>query len=212
MDRAPLLVRVESYWKPYDDLLVRTGPERYANAGTGHARGIDVFAKYGAFLKTRVSGWVSYSLLDAERTQPRDVGTEVVLDDGPAPFDLTHQASVVGKVEVVPRVYAGASYRLTSGAPYTPVVETRTGPSGSVLPVDGPVGSERLPTYQRLDVQLSYFWPLGDGRHVLFYAAVNNALDRRNVLGVTYPPDYSAPEYQRTLFRRSAYVGVTVQL
>ena len=212
MDRDPLLVRVESYWKPYDDLVVRTGPATFTNAGTGRARGLDVFAQYGTFLETPVSGWISYSLLDADRTQPRDVGTEVVLDDGPAPFDLTHQVSLVGKVEVVPRVYAGASYRLTSGAPYTPVVRTRTGPGGDVLPVDGPVGSQQLPAYQRLDLQLSYFWPFGDGRHALFYAAVNNALDRRNALGVTYSPDYRTSAYQRSLFRRSFYVGVTVQL
>ncbi|HHP7239066.1 TonB-dependent receptor [Longibacter sp.] len=212
MDRDPLLVRVESYWKPYDDLVVRTGPESFANAGTGQARGFDVFAQYGTFLETPVSGWISYGLLDADRTQPRDIGADVVLDDGPAPFDLTHQVSLVGKVEIVPRVYAGASYRLTSGEPYTPVIETRTGPAGNVLPVDGSVGSQRLPTYQRLDLQLSYFWPLGDGRHALFYAAVNNALDRRNVLGVTYSPDYRQSNYQRSLFRRSFYVGVTVQL
>jgi len=101
---------------------------------------------------------------------------------------------------------------VTSGAPYTPVVGTRAGSSGNMLPVDGPVGSRRLPAYRRLDLQLSYFWPLGDGRHALFYAAVNNTLDRRNVLGVTYPSDYQALEYQRSLFRRSFYVGVTVNL
>jgi len=212
VDRDPLLVRVESYWKPYDDLLVRTGPETAASAGSGRARGVDLFARYGAFLETRVSGWVSYSVLDADRTQPRDVGTEVVLGNGPAPFDLTHQLSVVGKMEVVPRVYAGVSYRATSGEPYTPVTGTRAGPSGDILPVDGPVGSRRLPTYQRLDVQLSYFWPFGTGRHVLFYAAANNVLDRRNVLGVTYPPDYSTADYQRSLFRRSLYIGVKIQL
>lgn len=222
MDRDPLLLRVESYWKPYDDLLVRTGPEAYESGGTGQARGIDVFAQYGTFLETPVSGWIAYSLLDADRTQPRDIGTQVVLDHGPAPFDLTHQVSLVGKVEVVPRVYAGASYRLTSGAPYTPVVgthmvgtdmgEPRTGSGGNILPVDGPVGSQRLPKYQRIDLQLSYFWPLGDGRHALFYAAVNNALDRRNALGVTYSPDYQRAGLQRSLFRRSFYVGVNIQL
>lgn len=212
VDRGPMLFRLESYWKPYDDLVVRTGPATYTNTGTGHARGVDVFAQYGAFLETRVSGWVSYSLLDAQRTQPRDIGTQVILDDGPAPFDLTHQVSLVGKVEVVPRVYAGASYRVTSGAPYTPVASTHAGASGDVLPVDGPVGSRRLPAYQRLDLQLSYFWPLGDGRHALFYAAINNALDRRNALGVTYSDDYRNADFERSLFRRSFYVGVTVNL
>lgn len=211
-ERGPLLLRMEGYHKSYRNLVVRTGSSRFANAGTGHAQGVDLFAKYGAFLETPINGWISYSLLDSDRTQPRDRGDEVALDDGPAPFDLTHQFAVVGKTEVFPRVHLGASYRVTSGRPFTPVVDTEPASGGSVLPVDGPVGSRRMPTYQRLDLQLSYFWPFGSQQHAIIYAAVNNVLDRQNVVGVNYSPDYSKREFRTTDFRRSFYIGVTLQL
>jgi hypothetical protein len=211
-ERGPLLMRMEAYHKPYDDLVVRTGPSRFAHAGTGHAQGLDLFAKYGAFLETPVSGWISYSLLDAARTQPRDRGATVTLEDGPAPFDLTHQLALVGKAEVMPRVYLGAAYRLTSGRPFTPVRDAERTERGAFLPVDGPVGSRRLPDYHRLDLQVSYFWPFGDAQHAILYAAVNNVLNRHNVVGVAYTPDYSERTFRTTNFRRSVYVGVTLQL
>ena len=211
-ERGPWLARLEGYWKPYQDLVVRTGETTYANAGTGHARGIDAFLKHGAFLETPISGWIAYSLLEARRTQPQDRGSNVQLDDGPAPFDLTHQLSVVGKAEVLPRVYLGGAYRLTSGRPFTPVVGTEPTDSGTLLPIDGPVGSHRLPSYQRIDLQISYFWPFGDQQHAVLYAAVNNLLDRANAVGVNHTPDYSERTMRTTNFRRSFYVGVSLQL
>ncbi|MEL7487687.1 MAG: hypothetical protein AAGJ87_10800, partial [Pseudomonadota bacterium] len=58
---------------------------------------IDVFAQYGAVLRTRFNGWLSYSLLRSERTQTRWQGDTATLDDGPAPFDVTHHLTAVGK-------------------------------------------------------------------------------------------------------------------
>ena len=212
-ERGPWLMRLAGYWKPYRDLVVRTGSSMFANAGTGHARGADAFLRYGAFLETPISGWISYSMLDAERTQPRQTGRSSQLDTGPAPFDLTHQLAVVGKAEVLPRVYLGGAYRLTSGRPVTPVTHTVAGPDdGPPLPVEGAVGSMRLPTHQRLDVQLSYVWPLGAGRHVVVYGAVNNLLDRANAVGVNYDATYRTRTLRTTHFRRSVYVGLSLQL
>jgi hypothetical protein len=208
-----LLLRAAAYHKPYRNLVVRTGASRYANAGDGFAQGLDLFAKYGAFLETRINGWAAYSLLRAHRTQPRDVGRAVRLDEGPAPYDLTHQFTAVGKVRVVGQVRLGGTYRYVTGAPFTPVVATEPRASGAVLPVDGPVGSARLPAYHRLDLQVSYYWPFGDdGQHVIFYAALNNAFDRANVVDVTYTPDYAARRNRTTQFRRSVYAGLTLTL
>ena len=211
-ERDQLLLRAEAYHKPYRDLVVRTGPARYANAGTGFAKGIDLFAKYGAFLETRVNGWVSYSLLRSHRTQPRDLGTEVRLEKGPAPFDLTHQFTAVGKVRVVGQLRVGGTYRYVTGRPYTPVAATTRSASGPLLPVDGPVGSERLPAYHRLDLQVIYFWPFNRTQNVVVYAALNNALDRTNVVDVTYTPGYSERRERTTNFQRSVYFGLTLTL
>ncbi len=211
-EREHLLLRAEAYHKPYRDLVVRTGASRYANDGTGVARGIDLFAKYGSFLGTRVNGWASYSLLRSHRTQPRDRGTDVELDDGPAPYDLTHQITAVGKVRVIDQFRVGGTYSYVTGRPFTPVVGTERLESGALLPVDGPVGGARLPAYHRLDLQVSYFWPFNRQQNVVVYAALNNVLDRANAVDVTYSPDYSTRRCRRTDFRRSVYVGLTLTL
>jgi hypothetical protein len=41
---------------------------------------------------------------------------------------------------------------------------------------------------------------------------MNNLLDRANATGVNYTTDYSNRSLRTTNFRRSFYVGVTVQL
>jgi hypothetical protein len=211
-DRGPLELRLAGYLKPYRDLVVQTGPAAYANAGSGLARGADAFAKYGSFLETRLSGWVSYSFVQSRRTQPRQQGDTFVLERGPAPFDLTHQATLVGKLRVVDMLFAGMTYRHSTGRPVTPVVDAIARPDGSFAPVEGPVGSDRLPAYRRLDLQLSYYVPLGDGQSLTVYAAMNNAMDRANVTDVAYSPDYRTRTEQTTNFKRSVYAGLTVTL
>ena len=211
-ERENLLLRAEAYHKPYRDLVVRTGSSRYATDGTGVARGIDLFAKYGSFLGTRFNGWASYSLLRSHRTQPRDRGTDLTLEQGPAPYDLTHQVTAVGKVRVIDQFRVGGTYSYVTGRPFTPVVDTERLGSGALLPVDGPVGSERLPAYHRFDLQVSYFWPFNREQNVVVYAALNNALDRANAVNVTYSSDYSTRRYRQTDFRRSVYVGLTLTL
>jgi hypothetical protein len=211
-ERDHLLLRAEAYHKPYRDLVVRTAPSRYANVGTGSARGVDFFAKYGAFLETRVNGWLSYSLLRSHRTQPRDRGTKVTLEKGPAPYDLTHQFTAVGKVRVIDQFRFGGTYRYTTGRPFTPVVGTERLGAGALLPVDGPVGSARLPAYHRIDLQVSYYWPFNRSQNVVVYAALNNVLDRANAVDVAYSPDYSERRYRTTDYRRSVYFGLTLTL
>ena len=217
-DRDPLLVRFEAYHKAYRDLVVRTGPATRTNEGTGRARGVDALIRYGAFLETRVSGWIGYSLLQSTRTQARDVGPDVVLDAGPAPYDLTHQVQCVGKANVAGGFYVGTSFRATTGAPFTPVAGTVPGPSAQSspgperLPVDGAVSSERLPAYIRLDVQASYVWFLSGDRTAIAYVALQNATDRPNAIGVTYDAEYQRRSYDRSSFQRSFYAGVRLSL
>src|SRR5690606_33506982 len=72
--------RVEAYYKPYRRLVLEDPMLHLTNRGTGMARGVDVFLRYGEFLRTRVYGRLAYSLLDAERRQARHRGEDVVLD------------------------------------------------------------------------------------------------------------------------------------
>ncbi|MEL7364137.1 MAG: hypothetical protein AAFN13_18820, partial [Bacteroidota bacterium] len=217
-ERKHLRLRVEGYWKQYDHLLVRVPDAnsefgtRWANDGTGLARGIDVFAQYGAFLRTRFNGWLSYSLLRSERTQTRWQGDTATLDDGPAPFDVTHHLTAVGKVRMWRFLTVGTTLRLATGRPHTPILDAQQADAGYFLPIEGPVGSERLPTFSRVDFSASWYQPFGNGHGATFYVSLANAFGQRNVLGYDYSADYATRTARRSDYDRFVYAGVTLEL
>ncbi|MEM1041969.1 MAG: TonB-dependent receptor [Bacteroidota bacterium] len=219
-ERDHTLLRAEAYLKDYDRLVVRAPAVgvpggRYENAGTGWARGVDLFAKYGAFLLTRVDGWASYSFLQTRRTQTRSLGGTVALGDGPAPFEATHHLTVVGKARVWRFLAVGTSLRAASGRPHTPVVDA-VPPSADeapyYLPIEGPVGSERLPAFVRVDLNASWYQPFGDGHSATFFVSVGNVLGRANTLGYDYALDYSTRTPRATSYDRFVFAGVSLSL
>lgn len=216
--RGDVLARVESYYKPYDDLLLAHPDSsiNLTNNGTGTARGVDAFLKYGAFLETPIYGRLAYSYVESNRRQLRHLGTDAQFETGPAPFDVTHNLTLVANA-TYPGLLAGGylsggvTIRYATGKPHTPVVDAIPVADGAYyLPVEGPVGSDRLPDFSRVDAQVNYYLPLGDAsNNVVFYVSVNNVLDRVNVLEYEYAPDYSERTEQKTNFERSFYFGVT---
>jgi hypothetical protein len=211
-ERGRLLLRAEAYHKTYDALVLPDTTVNLANAGDGWARGLDLFARYGGFLATPVSGHVAYSFLQSERRQVRTLGPRAVYETGPSPFDVTHNLTVVAKAELVGGLTGGLTLRYATGHPVTPVHAGVPAEGGAYyLPVEGPVGSERLPDFYRVDAQLTYYLPFG-AHNAVFYASVANLFDRRNVFAYEYAEDYSSRTEQATEFHRFFYVGATVNL
>ena len=210
-ERDMLMVRIEAYAKNYDNLVLRHPVLNFTNDGEGHACGLDVFFKYGAFLRTRFNGWVAYSFLQSCRVQPRDLGSDVVYESGPSPFDITHNLSIVAKMRLIGFLSGGLTFRHATGRPVTPVVGALPAGSGNYyLPIDGPVGSERLPAFRRLDAQISYYLPFKNGHNATFYLAVSNVFNRANVLDSDYSVDYEKRTERKTNFRRFVYFGIAV--
>ena len=212
-ERGELLVRLEAYYKPYHDLVLDDPDLNLANEGGGQASGVDFFCKYGAFLNTRLSGWMAYSLLRSRRLQVRHLGFDTRREEAPSPFDITHNLTLVTKMQIVRTLSGGLTLRYATGRPITPIVDAVPVVDKSYyLPVEGPVGSERLPSFQQIDGQLSYVHFFGSGHQAVFYLAVNNLLNRTNVLDYDYSIDYTQRQPRTTLFRRSIYFGTTVSL
>ena len=212
-DKGPLLARLEAYAKPYRNLVIQPDGEFYQNAGRGHAKGVDLFVKYGGFLRTRVNGWIAYSWLESDRTQLRTLGTAAELGYGPSPFDITNNLTLVVKGRVLGFLSAGFTFRHATGRPFTPVVDAiQSGEGAFYLPVEGAVGSERLRNFQRLDTSLSYYLPFGRGHNATFYLAISNLLDRANVLGYDYNTDYSQRIPRTTNYSRFVYFGASVSI
>ena len=121
-ERGQLLVRLEAYYKPYRNLVLDDADLNLANAGSGRASGVDFFCKYGAFLNTRLSGWIAYSLLRSRRLQVRHLEFEMLREEAPSPFDITHNLTVVTKMQIVHTLSGGLTLKYATGRPITPVV------------------------------------------------------------------------------------------
>ena len=212
-ERRELMMRVEAYYKPYRGLVLHDPRLNYTNGGRGRASGVDLFVKHGGFLRTRVSGWAAYSLLRSRRLQPRRQGREVSYEQAPSPFDITHNLKLVGKAQLAAGLSGGLTLKAASGRPLTPVIDAVPAEGGGYyLPVEGAVGSERLPAFHRLDASLSYLRPFGGAHQAVFFLAVNNLLNRANVLDYEYSFDYSERRPRATRFRRSVYFGAVITL
>ena len=212
-ERDQFLVRLEAYYKPYRNLVLDHPDLNLANTGKGRASGVDLFFKYSAFLNTRFSGWMAYSLLRSRRLQVRHLGFEMRREEAPSPFDITHNLTLVTKMQIVRTLSGGLTLRYATGRPITPIVDAvPVANQNYYLPVEGPVGSERLPSFQQIDGQLSYVHFFGSGHQAVFYLAVNNLLNRANVLDYDYSIDYTQRQPRTVLFRRSIYFGTSVSL
>ena len=213
-ERDPFIARLEFYYKPYRNLVLKQpAPVHLANTGEGRASGADLFLKYGDFLGTRFNGWLAYSLLRSRREQVRYNGMEIEYEKAPAPFDITHNLTLVAKAQIVGTLSGGLTLRYATGRPITPIVgAVSVADKSHFLPIEGPVGSQRLPSFQNIDGQLSYVLFFGSGHQAVFYLAVDNLLNRANVLDYDYSVDYTQRQPRTTFFRRSIYLGTGLTL
>ncbi len=206
-----LLVRIESYRKTYSDLVLAAKPQHYANMGDGIASGMDLFVKYGAFLRTAIHGWVSYSYLHSKRLQARDLVDRYVYEESRSSFDITHTLTVVAKAQLLGFVSAGVTFRCATGKPFTPITGATARAGGAYYePIEGEVNSQRYPNFDRLDGSLSYFCPFGEGNAAVFYLGITNVLNKANPVMYEYSPDYSRRTLRTTDVRRSVYFGISV--
>lgn len=206
-------LRVEGYHKRYADLILKDEAQHLANHGDGEASGLEVFVKSGGFLKTRVHGWASYSFLHARRLLVRDLAGDYLYEKAPSDFDITHNLTIVAKLQLLPFLNFGCTYRYATGRPITPITSAEKNQDFDFyLPIEGPVNSQRLPSFQRLDTNLSFYYPYGRNNFAVFYLSVANVLNRENILGYDYSADYSSRTPRATNYLRFIYFGITTTI
>ncbi|MGH7566561.1 MAG: TonB-dependent receptor [Gemmatimonadota bacterium] len=198
------LFRVEAYVKEYDELAQLDREDRAIGGGEGNSRGIDVFVKGRGPWGT--NGWISYSVVDAERTDP-DTG-----EIARAPFDVTQSLIAVVGREIRPGWNARAAWRYATGRPFTDVTGAVPGPDGEVwIPAYGEPFGARQPAFHRLDLSFSRLVFFGEDGLLVVFASINNVYDRFNLMEYRWAEDYSRrfPVQDRT--PRRVFVGISIE-
>ncbi len=190
-----ILLRIEAYRKVISDPRARwenlfepintfpeVEPERVLFAPSkSRAEGIELFLQGQA--GERLLWWVNYAL----------AATEDRLDGRWTRrlYDQRHAFNLALDLRLGHHWRLGLAWRLHSGWPTTPIrleeVEDDLGES-TFVPVLGPLNSERLPVYHRLDLRLVRSWRVGGGELVAFLD-LQNVYDRRNVGGFDFQID-----------------------
>jgi TonB family protein len=149
-------------------------------------------------LSDRLFGWVSYSLLKAERWDPVvDPNAPV----GPTPtftlkkrlfdYDQTHLLTVVGSYDLGRGFEVGVRVRYATGFPRTPVVGALPDArSGTYQPQFGAQNSVRLPAFFQSDVRFAKRFRF-EGQSLEISLDLQNVTYRANVEEYAYSLDYS---------------------
>jgi len=177
-------LKIEVYQKQYENLVLEDSLTFFTNDGHGFAYGADVFLKGDLPL---ISGWISYSYLQSKRKEMDHLRLV------PTDYDINHNLTAALKMSIATVNSFGLTYRYTTGKPYTPAKDQWN--------------ANRLPPMQRLDLSMSrvFFYP--NDKMLVIYGAVSNVLDRQNVYGYLYSPDYSERIELKSTHGRNIYFG-----
>jgi TonB family protein len=144
----------------------------------------------------RFFGWVSYSLMRAERREPVLAASGAAggaFQPGPArlfDFDQTHLLTAVGSYDLGRGFEVGLRVRYATGFPRTPVVgavyDLRR---DSYQPIFGAQSSIRLPAFFQADARVARRWRF-DGGTLEVSLDVQNVTDRANAEDFVYSVDY----------------------
>lgn len=158
--------------------------------------GAELFVAYQA--GTKLSGSLALTSMFAQLE-----GTEQAQK---SPYDLPVFAKLQGNYAFLPGWDLSLVAVLRSGLWDAPISEARFVPEFDVWEPLGTGAFDRLPGYQKVDLNLSYRWTKKEQVWIAFMN-VNNLLNQANTRQFSYAADYSSREHE--LFSlRSVYFGI----
>lgn len=183
----------EGFAKWIDDMVTGTPDSRaphFENSQTGRIFGAELLVRVKP--TGRFFGFVSYTLMRSER---KTAGEERRLFDR----DQPHILNATGTYRLGRGWEVGASFRYTSGTPYTPVAtSTYESISDTYQPRLGSSMSARNPGFSRFDLRIEKKWTFAAWNFAI-YLDVQNVLNAENREGYSYNYDYTRREGVRGL-------------
>lgn len=153
----------------------------FTNDGEGRVYGLEVSAKL--IPRKRFFGYLSYTLSRSERSE----------HDGPwrlFDFDQPHILTAAAVYRLGRGWEAGATFRLVSGNPDTPIVGASFDATTALYsPVYGRLNSIRVPSFHRLDIRVEKLWKFDEWKLAL-YLDLQNLYNATNPEGTIYDFEY----------------------
>ena len=172
------IFRVEAFYKKYAD-LVKTFPA-YNNAGTGFAKGAELFLRDKTTFKN-IDYWISYSYLDTKRdfqNYPAELEPS---------FAAKHTASLVVKRFVTQwKTGFNATYSFATGRPYYDFLYNYNDNKYSIA------DKGRTINYNSLNFSAEYVPSVGNTKaktFIVWFASVSNVLNQKQIYGYNYSFD-----------------------
>ena len=179
---------VEGFYKYLWDRAVATpgGVEPfYVTGGVGRIYGAEFSVNIRPATGRQYFGYLSYTLSRSER---KDGALEPwrLFD-----FDQTHILTAVFVYNFRRNWEIGATFRLVSGNPNTPVIGSIYDALSDVyIPIDGRVNTLRNPLFNQLDIRIQKKW-IFEGWRLALFLDIRNAYNKQNQEGIIYNFDYS---------------------
>jgi TonB-dependent Receptor Plug Domain len=198
-----------------DEVEVHDGkaePVLFRSDGRGRSFGAELMLRLPAEDQRKFSGWVAYTLSRSYRrdrlSQAAGLDQYASMDPGTprlatltaasqeylSPFDQTHILTAVGRRELPWNMSLGFRFQLVSGNPTTPLERGESyydadSDQYEVRPGSVRTGSDRLPTFHRIDLRLDKRFQF-DSWRLTAYLEVMNAYNRRPVEAIGYDYRY----------------------
>ncbi len=181
-------LRLEVYYKQYDNLTLNEPDSTKSNHGYGYAQGVDLFWRDKKTLKG-VDYWISYTYLDTKRMYLN------YLKEVTPPFAATHTATLVFKKFFTKlNLSTGFTYTYASGRPYY-------NPNNPVFMKD------RTIDYNTLGLNCAYLRQIKKCFAVLAFA-VTNVIGNDQVFGYRYSYDMQRSQAITPPAKRFFFIGL----
>ena len=175
-------------FKDYANLMVNEQMYGELRTGSGKAYGAEFLLKR---TKGPLTGWISYTLARATRKIDGINEGRTYL----APYDRTHNLSIVLNYEINDRLDLAATWVYYTGTPYTvPIGKAEV--EGLIVPIYSDRNAFRLPSYHRMDLSLN-IRPKKESKYrgrYDFNVSIYNLYNRANPWYVTYKTEKDNPK------------------
>ena len=189
-------LEVESFYKTIKnridyingaDLIANNAIEQVILNGQARAYGAEFLLRKN---EGRFKGWLAYTLSKSEQQTKGRTPQEIGLNDGNwyrTPFDKTHDISLTASYDLNNKWKFSANFLFQTGQPAT-FPNGQYEYNGVIVPSYNSRNSDRLPSYNRLDISTTYTPKASKSRRWQSYwvFGIYNLYNRRNAASINF--------------------------